>query len=59
MLSSTASPSGGEGIGESLITVTASVNGVTYTIAASDSAGTELVNSLASAQAQRIAAANV
>lgn len=52
-------PIEGEGIGESLITVTASVNGVTYTIAASDSTGTELASSLASAQAQRIAAANV
>lgn len=49
----------GEAIGESLITVTATVNGVTYTIAASDATGTELVSSLASAQAQRIAAANV
>lgn len=52
-------PIEGEGVGESLTTVTATVNGVTYTIAASDATGTELVSSLASAQAQRIAAANV
>lgn len=52
-------PIEGEGIGESLITVTATVNGVSYMIAASDATGTELVSSLASAQAQRIAAANV
>lgn len=44
----------GEGIGTSMTTLTATVNGVTFTVAASEATSTDLVSSIASAQAQRI-----
>jgi hypothetical protein len=48
----------GEGLGASMTTLTATVDGITFTIAASEATDTELVGSIASAQAQRITNAN-
>ncbi len=48
----------GEAIGSSMITLTATVGGVTFTIAASETTSTEMISSMASAQAQRIINAN-
>lgn len=45
----------GEGLGTSLNTVTAAVDGVTFTVAASEATSVDLLSSIASAQAQRIA----
>lgn len=48
----------GEGLGTSMTTLTATVDGITFTIAASEATDTELVGSIASAQTQRITNAN-
>lgn len=47
-------PVDGEGIGSTMNTLTATVNGVTFTIAASEATPLDLLSSVASAQAQRI-----
>lgn len=51
-------PIEGEGLGTSMTTLTATVDGITFTVAASEATDTELVGSIASAQAQRITNAN-
>ncbi|AEK35415.1 hypothetical protein [Corynebacterium variabile] len=48
----------GEGLGTSMTTLTATVYGISFTVAASEATDTELVGSIASAQAQRITNAN-